>query len=163
MSPLVAAIRPSDLDVPLFVHVLGAMLLVGVLLVAPLSLLLAGRFEGGEATALARVGLWTLAIGGVPAYAVMRTGAQWTASREGLADVPADPTWLSIGYVTADAGALLLLVSLVLAVIGLRRLKSDTARPGGLPRAVGVIAVLLLAAYVVAVWAMTTKPGSGSV
>jgi hypothetical protein len=158
MTGFVASIRPSELDVPLYLHILGAMALVGVLLVAASSLLLAGRRDGGEATALARVGLWTLALGGVPAYLVMRIGAQWTASREGLDDVPEDPTWLSVGYITADAGALLLLVSLVLSVLGLRRLRSDTARPGGLPRAVGIIAVLLIAAYLVAIWAMTTKP-----
>ena len=158
MTALVAANRPSEIDVPLFLHVLGAMALVGVLLATALAVVLAGRREGGEATALARLGLWTLVVGGVPAYLMMRIGAQWTASREGLDDVPDDPTWLGIGYITADIGALLLLVSLVLAGFGLRRLRGDTARPSGLVRAVGGLAVLLLAAYLVAVWAMTTKP-----
>jgi len=162
MSEVVGALRPSEIDVPLFVHILGAMTLVGVLLVTALSLLMAGRREGGEATALARIGLWTLALGAVPTFAAMRIGAQWTASREGLDDVPDDPTWLGIGYLTADLGGLLLFVSLVLAVVGLRGLRSDTARPGALTRVVGILAVVLLATYVVAVWAMTAKPGSPS-
>jgi len=153
---VVAAIRTAHVGVPLFVHVLGAMLLVGTLLVVASAILLGWRRDdAGEAVALTRYGLRTLLLGVVPAYIVMRVGAQWTESAESFPK-DYDPAWLGIGYITADVGAGLVLISVVLSGLGLRRLRRD----GGtrLARAVGVIAVLLLAAYLVAVWAMAGKP-----
>jgi hypothetical protein len=136
---------------PLFLHVLGAMLLVGMLLAVATAILLDwGRGGGGGLT---RFGLRTMVIAVVPAYALMRIGAQWT---EAEADLPGEYTWIDIGYIVADAGAVFVLVSLILAAIGLRKLRAGAGR--GLARAVGVISTLMLAAYVVAVWAMTTKP-----
>ena len=93
--------------------------------------------------------------GVLPSYVLMRIGAQWTASEENLSD-DLELTWLEIGYYTADGGALLILISIILSVIGLRGLRSGRGR--GLATAVGVIALLLVVAYVVAVWAMTAKP-----
>jgi hypothetical protein len=148
--------RTGHVGVPLFVHVLGAMLLVGTLLVVASAILLGWRRDdAGEAVALTRHGLRTLLLGVVPAYVVMRVGAQWTESAAGFPD-DFDPAWLGIGYITADAGAVLVLVSIVLSALGLRRLRRGGGT--GLARAVGVIAVVLLAAYVVAVWAMSGKP-----
>jgi hypothetical protein len=153
---VVAAIRTGHVGVPLFVHVLGAMLLVGTLLAVASAIVLGWRrTETGESVALTRYGLWTLLLGVVPAYIVMRIGAQWTESAENFPD-DFDPAWLGIGYITADIGAVLVLVSIVLSVLGLRRLRGGGGT--GLARAVGVIAVLLLAAYLVAVWAMSGKP-----
>lgn len=140
---------------PLFLHVLGAMLLVGTLLAVATAIVLDWRrpdTRGG----LTRLGLKTLLLGVVPAYALMRIGAQWTEARADFPDSSDDWAWLTIGYITADAGAALILVSLVLAVVGLRQLRVGGGRT--LARSVGVISVVLLAAYVVAVWAMTTKP-----
>jgi hypothetical protein len=147
-----AAIRADEVNFPLFLHVLGAMLLVGTLLGVALAVTLDWRRPGGEA-GLTRLGLRTLLVGVVPAYVLMRIGAEWTAAEE---DWPGDPAWLGIGYITADAGAVLILVSIVLSAIGLRRLREGRGR--GLARAVGVIGILLIAAYVVAVWAMSVKP-----
>ena len=59
-------------------------------------------------------------------------------------------------YITADLGALLLIVALILGGIGLRR--SRTGGGDGLLRASGVIAAILVAMYVIAVWAMGGKP-----
>jgi hypothetical protein len=150
---MVAAIRPDDINIALFVHVLGAMLLVGSLLTVATAALLGWRREG-EGVGLMRFALWGVIVGVLPSYVIMRTGAQWTESREHLGD--ADFTWLDIGYLTADIGALVILVSVVLAILGLRKLRTG----GGysLGRAAGVLAVVLLAAYVVAVWAMSAKP-----
>jgi hypothetical protein len=147
-----AAIRAEEVNFPLFLHVLGAMLLVGTLLTVATAITLDWRRSGG-APGLTRLGLRTLLLGVVPAYVLMRVGAQWTESRE---DWPGDPAWLGIGYITADAGAVLTLVSVVLAAIGLRQLRGGGGR--ALARTVGVISIVLLAAYVVAVWAMSTKP-----
>ena len=66
------------------------------------------------------------------------------------------PTWLDIGFLLADLGGLILLVSLIVGGVGVRRLRS-----GGAPaccKATLVLSLVLLAAYVVAVWAMAGKP-----
>ena len=65
----------------------------------------------------------------------MRVGAQWTDC-----------------YITADLGAILI----ILSALGLRRLQRGSGIRFG--RAAGLISILLLAAYLVAVWAMTAKP-----
>jgi NADH:ubiquinone oxidoreductase subunit 6 (subunit J) len=156
MTPL-AAIRADSVNFPLFLHVLGAMLLVGTLFAVSTAILMAWRrSEPSEAVGLTRFGLWTLVAGVLPAYVLMRVGAQWTESEENLPEEVEDSAWLGIGYVTADLGAVLVLVSIVLSALGLRRLRRGSGT--GLGKAVGVIATLLLAAYVVAVWAMTAKP-----
>lgn len=152
-----AAIRPSDVEFPLFVHVFGAMVLIGTLLVVATALLLAWRrTEPGEVTALTRFGLRWLLIGVLPSFVVMRIGAQWT---ESASDYPEsfEPSWLEIGFITADLGAVLILISIVLAAVGLWRLRKQ-ASGVVFGRIVGVVTVLLLAAYLVAMWAMTAKP-----
>jgi hypothetical protein len=151
---MLAAIRPDSVNLPLFLHVLGAMLLVGTLLAVALATVLGWR-RPDRAAGLTRFALRTVLLGVLPAYLLMRIGAQWTEAKEDFPD-DFEPAWLGIGYVTADAGALLVLISIVLAGIGLRRLR--TGGGIGLGRAAGIISVLLLAAYVVAVWAMTAKP-----
>jgi hypothetical protein len=148
---VLAAIRPDSWNFPLFLHVLGAMILVGGTLTAAASLV----FARGEA-ALLRLGYWSLLAVALPGYIVMRIGAEWTYSKEGLDDAPDDPAWVGIGYVVADAAALLLLIALILGGIGVYRLRSD--RGSGLLKASLGISVLLLAAYVVAIWAMGAKP-----
>ena len=44
----------------------------------------------------------TLLIGAIPAYLVMRVGAEWIADKENLVD--SDAAWISIGYGTRTAG-----------------------------------------------------------
>jgi hypothetical protein len=151
---VIAAIRPDDVNLPLFLHVLGAMLLVGTLLAVGMAIVMGWRRDG-DTVGFTRFGLRTLLLGVFPSYVLMRVGAQWT---EAAADYPDDfePAWIGIGYITADAGALLIIVSMILSGIGLRKLRGGGGL--GLGRAVGVISVLLLVAYVVAVWAMTAKP-----
>lgn len=153
----VAAIRADEINFPLLIHVFGAMVLVGVLFVASLALVLAWRRSGEGAVTLTRFGFWSILAGALPAYVVMRIGAEWTASEE-FGDSDPDLAWLGIGYVIADLGALILLISIVLSVIGLRRARPDAADGSTLGRIVGLAAVLLLVAYLVATWAMTSKP-----
>ena len=153
---MVAAIRDGSVNFPLFLHVLGAMLLVGSLATVAYVTVLGWRTPD-RAAGLSRFGLKTLLIGVLPAYLLMRIGAQWTESKENFPD-DFEPAWLGIGYITADIGALLVLISIILAAIGLRRSRDGGAGGVRFARIVGVICMLLLAAYVVAVWAMTTKP-----
>jgi hypothetical protein len=153
MTTLIAVSRPTEWNFPLFVHVLGAMILVGGLLTGA-SLL---AFARGDVRSL-RLGYWTLLLVAFPGYVVMRIGAEWIYSKEGWDDLPDDaiPAWIDIGYVIADAGALLTLIALILGGIGVRRLGSGGGT--GLLKAAMVIAWIVLAAAVVAVWAMSGKP-----
>jgi hypothetical protein len=154
VTSLLALSRPTDWNFPLFVHVLGAMILVGGLLTGA-SLIL---FARGDVRFL-KLGYWTLLAVALPGYVVMRIGAQWIYSKEPYSDLPAgvdDPTWIGIGFVVADAGALLVLIALILGGIGVRRLRSGNG--AGLLKASMVIAWVVLAAALVAVWAMAGKP-----
>jgi hypothetical protein len=153
MSGLLALSRDTELNFPLFVHVLGAMILVGGLLTGASVL----AFARGDARFL-RLGYWTLLAVALPGYVVMRIGAQWIYSKEGWDDVPdsAVPTWLDMGFIIADVGALLTLIALILGGIGVRRLRDG--RGTGLLKATMVLSLVVLAAAVVAVWAMAGKP-----
>jgi hypothetical protein len=147
---MLAIARPDSWNLPLFVHVAGAMLLVGALVVVLVAS--AGALRRGDGTAaLARLSFRSLLLGVLPAYIVMRIGAEWIASEEAVGD----PTWVGIGYATADGGLLLTIVAIVLAWRAARR---GADGPGGMGRAVVVLAGVLLLAFLVAVWAMTAKP-----
>jgi hypothetical protein len=148
---LASILRPDSLNLPLFVHVLGAMILVGGLLATSVSVLAAR----GDVRTL-RIGVMTLLLVCLPGYLVMRGGAQWIYSREHLDDLDSDPAWIGIGFITADAGGLLLLISLILGGLGMRRARGGGGT--GLLRGSLIISVVLLAAYIVAIWAMGAKP-----
>ena len=154
---MVALIRTSEWETPLFFHVLGAMLLVGGMFVASASLLLAWRSQDeGTTVALTRFAYRTLFFLVLPAFLLMRIAAEWVLSKSPFDAVKDDLTWVGIGYLISDIGGLALLISLILAGIGLRRAENGPGRTGA--RIVTVVTLLLLAAYVVAIWAMTTKP-----
>jgi hypothetical protein len=156
----VLAIRPDDWNFPLLLHVAGAMLLVGTLLVAVWALLVAPRRADGPdgGVALMRLGWWTLLAGVLPSWLLMRIAGQWIASEEGF-EGENDPGWVDVGYITAEPGALVLLIALILGGLAVRRARrSDGGGGGGLATAAGVLSGILLVAYLVAMWAMTTKP-----
>jgi hypothetical protein len=133
------------MELALFVHVLGAVLLVGTLVVV--LAVSAGAARGGDGAAvLSRLSFRTLLIGVLPSYLVMRIGAEWVASEAQFGE----PAWIDIGYITSDAGLLLTLIAIGLAWRASRR--------GTPARAVMVLAAVLLLAFAVAIWAMTTKP-----
>jgi hypothetical protein len=150
---MLAFVRPDNISIALLVHVAGAMVLVGGLVTAAIASALGWRETTG---ALHRFAYKVLLAVALPGWIVMRIGAQWTYSREHLGDLPSDPTWIGIGFITADAGLLVLLVALIVGGIGLWR-----ARSGGgiaLLKTSTVLATILIAAYVVAIWAMGGKP-----
>jgi hypothetical protein len=155
MTSLLAVVRPDSWNFPLFVHVLGAMILVGGLLTGASIL----AFARGDVRSL-RLGYWTLLAVALPGFVLMRIGAQWIYSREGWDDLPSgvdEPTWLPIGYLTADGGGIVFLITLVLGGIGIRRL--NAGKGAGLLKATLILSLILLAAYVITVWAMSGKPG----
>lgn len=147
---MLAMIRPDGWSLPLLVHVGGAMLLVGALVVV--AAVSAGALRrGDDAAVLTRLAFRGLLIGVLPAYVVMRVGAEWIASEAGVGD----QAWVGIGYGVGDGGLLLAIIATVLAWRTARR---GAAGPGGMGRAVLVLSLLLVLAYAVAIWAMTAKP-----
>jgi hypothetical protein len=149
---MVATIRPDAWDFPLLVHVAGAMLLVGALVVVVASMGSALR-RGDGAEVLTGLAFRALLLGVLPAYILMRVGAEWIGSKE---DVPDDVDWIVIGYMVSDGGLVLWIIA---AVVAWRAARRGATGPGGLGRAVVVLSGVLLVAYAVAIWAMTTKPG----
>jgi hypothetical protein len=150
---VLATVRPDDQNFPLFLHVFGAMVLVGGLLIGSSAL----AFARGEARLL-RIGYWSLLALSLPGWVLMRIAGQWIYSKEGWDDVPdeAEPAWLGIGFVVGDLGGLLLVVSLVVGGIGVYRLRAGEG--SALLKVTLVLALLLLVAFLVAAWAMSGKP-----
>jgi hypothetical protein len=152
---VLAAIRADSVNVPLLVHVAGALVLVGALLTATIAAVAGWR---DETPLLTRLSYKTLLFVGLPAFVVMRVGAEWVYSREHLDTVynGNDPSWIGIGFAVADGGSVLLLLALILGGFGLRRLR----RGGGLTllRISAVLGTLILLADLVAIWAMGGKP-----
>ena len=155
---VLGAIRDDAVNLPLFLHVLGAMALVGVVFTVAAATLMSRR-EGADALGLRRLGFKTTLYAALPSYLVMRVGAQWTEAEENLPPEVEESTWVNIGYIVAELGLLLLIVSMVLSAIGLRRLRAadGAGGGGGQARAIGIISALLLVAYLVAIFAMSTK------
>jgi hypothetical protein len=151
---VLATVRPDAWNFPLFLHVLGAMILVAGLVTGTAALFFA---KGDEK--LLRLGFWSLMLVSFPGWILMRIGAEWINSKEPWKDVPSTPTWLGIGFLIADLGGLVLVITLILGGIGVRRL--STGKGSGLLKATLILSVVLLAAYIVAVWAMAGKPGLG--
>jgi hypothetical protein len=147
--------RPDSWDLPLFVHILGAMLLTGALFLSAVSLIVAWR---GNAASLIHLGFKSLFYGAIPGWILMRGGAEWIAHKEGLDNSDVNFAWLNIGETTADLGFVLLLASVVIGAIVVRRINRNQDGSGVSTRVATVLVSLLLVAYFVTVWAMTTKP-----
>ena len=141
--------RPDSWNFPLLLHIAGAAVLFGAVAAAAVSTLAADRVA--EPQFMRRLAFRSLLLVGLPAYIVMRVGAEWLYSK-GFDELDEDPTWLGIGYIVADVGLLVFLAALILAGIASWKGKS------GLARAAGLLSVLLLVAMIVAVWAMGAKP-----
>jgi hypothetical protein len=150
---LIAAIRPDDWNLPLFLHLVGAMTLVGALLLVVASLAGAGR---GGSVAVVRLGFRGLLFAALPAWVLLRVTAEWLASKENLDED--SPGWIDAGYMISDTTFLLLIGATVCAGIAARRAGRRESRASGLNVAVVVLLAISLVAYVVAIWAMTTKP-----
>ena len=154
---LLAVIRPHSWDFPLFLHVLGAMVMVGGFVLAITSL--GSSVRNGQ---VSRLAFRALVYGALPGFIVMRVAAQWIYSKEfptpAHGPAPKDPAWVATGFIVADPTLLFLLIAMLLTGLGLRRARRDGGGGGGLFRAATVLIALVLVADLVAIWAMTTKP-----
>ena len=142
---MLALIRPDSWNFPLFLHILGATLLFGTVATVAIAGF-ASRTHAGYEQLLARVAQRTFVLGIVPAYILMRVGAQWIDSKE----FPNgdEPGWVGTGFIVSDAGVvLLLIVGILLAV---RRQRVLLAVP--------VLTAIYVVALGVAWVAMSGKP-----
>lgn len=153
---VLALIRPDSWDLPLFVHIFGAMLLVGALTLSAVSLIAAWRSGSGPLT---KLGFMSLFYGAIPGYILMRGGAAWIANKEGLDNDKVDLSWINIGFSVSDLGFVLLVVALVIGGITVRRInRGEGGAPSVSARVATSLVSLFLIACLVAVWAMTVKP-----
>jgi hypothetical protein len=152
---VIGVVRPDSWDLPLFVHILSGMGVVGALTLSLLSLAAAWR-TGSEA--MTRLGFRALLWGVIPSFIVLRGSAEWIAHKEGLDNEDVDLAWLNIGFTVTDGGILLLIIATVLAGLALRRTRRGGAGPSVSARISTGLVSILLVAFLVAVWAMTTKP-----
>jgi hypothetical protein len=97
---------------PLFLHVFGAMALVGA--VFAVIVVTGAAWRRPDSAALRRVAWIAIVAVAVPAFVVMRGGAAWIYSKEGWSGHN-DPTWLGIGFGVADAGLIVLIASALVA------------------------------------------------
>ena len=147
--------RPDEQSVALLLHLVGATVTFGALLASATSLALAR----GD-TRLLRLGYFSLLLVALPGLILLRVAGEWLSRLQNwdeLRDRIGRPAWLDIGFAVADWGGLLLLASLVIGGLGVRRLR-DGKDGAALLRVTLVVSLVLIVAYVVAVWAMTGKP-----
>ena len=144
---MLALTRPDSSNFPLFLHVLGASVLVGAVAATSLLALSSQRWPW-----LRRVAFRTLIFVVIPAWLVMRVAGQWIESKE---DIPGDPTWLGIGFIVGDVGLIILVVTTLIGWWSTRR--PDRRWPG---QTVAALSGLYLFALLVAMFAMSGKPGS---
>ena len=144
----VASLCGPTCGAPLFVHVLGATLLFGALFAVTTLGFASNRIA--EHGSLLRGLAFTIMLAGVwPSYILMRVGAQWVLSHEGLDENT--PGWVDVGFLVSDVGIVVLLVLTLLGWLGLRRPRVSMWFAG--------LAAIYLVALGVAVFAMSAKPG----
>ena len=153
MSTL-AAIRPDDLNLLLFVHVLGAMVLVGSLVLA--GTVLAGAWTDGSAERV-RLGSRTLLVAVFPSYLVMRIFGQVLESRDDY-ETAEESAWIGIGYGTTELGLLLIIASSLAAGLGHRKALREGGPVGTSRKVATVLVWIMVVLFTIAIWAMTTKP-----
>jgi hypothetical protein len=142
---MLALLRPDSWDFPLFLHVLGAVVLVGATAATALA-----SSRAGQSLLLRRVAFGTLIAVALPAWVLMRVAGQWIESKE---DIEGDPTWLGIGYMVGDIGLVVLLIT---TVVGWWSTRTPERRWPA--QTVMALASLYLIALLVAMWAMSGKP-----
>ena len=144
---IVAVVRPDNWDLPLFLHVLGAVALVGAIAAVAVA-----AWGSLDSPLLRRVAFWTLLTVVLPAWVLMRLAGGWIDSKE---DIPGDPTWLGIGFAVGDIGLIVLVVATIVGWWSARRMQQRWAA-----QLLTVLASLYLVALLTAMFAMSGKPGA---
>jgi len=144
---MLAILRPDSWNLALFLHVLGATVLTGATAAALVCAVNEARWPW-----LRLVVARTLLLAVFPAWILMGLGGAWEDSKSPIGD---DSTWLGIGYLVGDAGFVLLIVATILGAVAVRRPQRTWPI-----RTVAVITGVYFVALLVAMFAMTGKPGS---
>jgi len=144
---MLAILRPESWNFPLFLHVLGAALVTGATAAA-----FVGAMASRRRPWLRVVVSRTLLLAVFPAWLLMRLAGQWIDSKE---NIPGNPGWLGVGFIVGDGGFVLVLVAMILGAVGVRRPQRNWPI-----RTVAVLTGIYFVALVVAMVAMTGKPGS---
>jgi uncharacterized membrane protein len=144
---MLAIVRPDSWNLPLFLHILGATVLFGTTATVAIAGF-ATRTHSEHSKLLWRVAARTFLFGVVPAYIVMRVGAQWIDSKE----FPngGEPGWVGVGFLVSDVGALLLIVVGILLAVRRQRVLL----------AVPILTAIYLIALGAAWVSMSGKPGA---
>jgi hypothetical protein len=144
---MLAILRPDSWNFPLFLHVLGAAVVTGATAAAFIGAIAARQLPWLRVF-VAR----TLLLAVVPSWLLMRVAGQWLDSKE---DIPGDPGWLGVGFIVGDAGLVLLILATIFSAVSVRRPERQWPL-----RTVAVISGIYFVALLVAMFAMTGKPGS---
>lgn len=144
---MLAILRPDSWNFPLFLHVLGATVVTGATAAAFVCAVYETRWPW-----LRLVVARTLLLAVFPAWLLMRLAGAWEDSKSPIGD---DSTWLGIGYIVGDGGFVLLVVAAILGAVAVRRPQRTWPI-----RTVAVITGVYFVALLVAMFAMTGKPGS---
>jgi hypothetical protein len=144
---MLAFVRPDSWNFPLFLHVLGAMTLTGATAAAFVTAVSERQWPWLRLV-LAR----TLFVVVFPAWLLMRLAGQWIDSKE---NIPGDPGWLGVGFLVGDVGLVLLILAMIFGAVAVRRPQRNWP-----VRAVAIITGVYFVALIVAMFAMTGKPGA---
>jgi hypothetical protein len=155
---VLASLRPDSWDFPLFLHVLGSILLFGGL--ASAIVLVAASLPRPVPTAhlLRRLGFRTMLFVVWPSFIMMRLSAEWIRSKE-FPSGAAEPDWVGVGYIVGDSGVIVLLALTLCSWLAVRQTTADRPRPLTAALTTG-LAGLYLIALAVAWYAMSAKPGA---
>lgn len=150
---MLGVVRPDAWNLPLFLHVFGAIVLFGATATMAITGF-ASRGRADHAALLSRVAFGTFLLGVVPGWILMRAGAQWIVGKE-YPDGASTPGWVGVGFIVSEGSGVLLLVAGILAWVWRRR-----DGRGRLGLVVPVLASVCLAGFAVAWFAMSGKPGA---
>jgi hypothetical protein len=145
---MLALIRPDSWNLPLFLHVFGAIVVFGSIATLAIAGFASRRNEEHNAL-LARTIARAFILGVLPSWILMRIGAEWVRGKE-FPSGSHEPGWIGVGYIVSDGTALLLIVTGILAGLSARR--------GRVMLAVPILATISVLAYAVAWFAMSGKP-----
>ena len=144
---MLAILRPDSWNFPLFLHVLGAMTVTGATAATCVLAISTQRWPWLRPVTARSLLLFTF-----PAWLLMRLAGAWEDSRSSIGD---DSGWLGVGYIVGDGGLILLIVAMIFVGITARRPERTWPIKG-----VAIITAIYFVALLVAMFAMTGKPGS---
>ena len=113
--------------------------------------------RGVPSPSMAKLGFQALLYAAVPGWVVMRVSAQWLADRQAW-PIAMRRRGSGLGYMTSEAGLLFLIAATVVAGRASKKAQRGETPTTLMQRLPMGFSLFLVTAYVVTIWAMTTKP-----